>query len=90
MCDRRAFVFLLLFAVWGGPARATVLIPTDLGELSRDAVAIACGRVAALDATGMCLRTSRSGCSGTLGSFCRRAGGPHASASGFGDGSGLT
>jgi hypothetical protein len=32
------------------PARATVLIPADLGELSRDAVAIARGRVAALDA----------------------------------------
>jgi hypothetical protein len=32
------------------PARATVLIPADLGELSRDARAIAYGRVAALDA----------------------------------------
>jgi hypothetical protein len=32
------------------PARATVLIPADLGELSRDALAIARGRVAALDA----------------------------------------
>jgi hypothetical protein len=32
------------------PVRATVLIPADLGELSRDAVAIARGRVAALDA----------------------------------------
>jgi hypothetical protein len=31
------------------PASATVLIPADLGELSRDAVAIARGRVAALD-----------------------------------------
>jgi hypothetical protein len=32
------------------PATATVLIPADLGELSRDALAIARGRVAALDA----------------------------------------
>jgi hypothetical protein len=32
------------------PARATVLIPADLGELSRDARAIVRGRVAALDA----------------------------------------
>ena len=32
------------------PARATILIPADLGELSRDALAIARGRVAALDA----------------------------------------
>src|SRR3954462_8881834 len=31
------------------PASATVLIPADLGELSRDALAIARGRVAALD-----------------------------------------
>ena len=32
------------------PARATVLIPADLGELARDARAIVRGRVAALDA----------------------------------------
>ena len=32
------------------PTRATVLIPADLGELSRDALAIARGRVAAVDA----------------------------------------
>lgn len=32
------------------PVRATVLIPADLGELSRDARAIVRGRVAALDA----------------------------------------
>jgi hypothetical protein len=37
---------VLLFAV---PARATILIPADLGELSRDALAIARGRVSALD-----------------------------------------
>ena len=38
---------VLLYAL---PVRATVLIPADLGELSRDALAIARGRVAALDA----------------------------------------
>jgi hypothetical protein len=32
------------------PLRATVVIPADLGELSRDALAIARGRVAAVDA----------------------------------------
>ena len=32
------------------PARATVLIPADLAELSRDALAIARGRVVSLDA----------------------------------------
>jgi hypothetical protein len=44
-----SFFFLLsvLFAV---PARATTIIPADLGELSRDAHAIVRGRVAALDA----------------------------------------
>ena len=31
-------------------ARATVLVPADLGELSREAIAIARGRVAAVDA----------------------------------------
>ena len=50
MTDKRALVFLLLFMVLGVPAMATVLIPADLGELSRDALAIARGRVAALDA----------------------------------------
>jgi len=49
MGDKRAFVFLLLFLIAGVPSRATVLIPADLGELSRDALAIARGRVAALD-----------------------------------------
>ena len=38
---------ILLYAL---PVRATVVIPADLGELSRDALAIARGRVAALDA----------------------------------------
>jgi hypothetical protein len=50
MTDKRALVFLLIFLVLGVPALATVLIPADLGELSRDALAIARGRVAALDA----------------------------------------
>jgi hypothetical protein len=50
MTDKRPLVFLLLFAMLAPPARATVLIPADLGELSRDALAIARGRVAALDA----------------------------------------
>jgi hypothetical protein len=40
---------LLALSLLAVPLRATVLIPADLGELSRDAVAIARGRVAALD-----------------------------------------
>ena len=39
----------LLLAV-AATARATVIIPADLGELSRDAIAIVRGRVAAVDA----------------------------------------
>src|SRR5258707_4188292 len=50
MTDKRPLVVFLLFLVWGLPARATMLIPADLGELSRDALAIARGRVVALDA----------------------------------------
>ena len=46
---RTLVVFGLLLAL-SLPARATVLIPADLGELSRDALAIARGRVIALDA----------------------------------------
>lgn len=49
MTEKRALVFLLLLGVLSVSARATVLIPADLGELSRGAVAIARGRVAALD-----------------------------------------
>jgi hypothetical protein len=43
---------LLLFMSLGLalPARATVLVPADLGELSRDALAIVRGRVASVDA----------------------------------------
>jgi len=41
-------VLVLVVAV-AAPVRATLLIPADLGELSREARAIARGRVAALD-----------------------------------------
>jgi hypothetical protein len=41
---------VLALCVGAAPARATVLVPADLGELSRDAVAIARGRVTAIDA----------------------------------------
>jgi hypothetical protein len=50
MTDKRALLCLFLILAVAVPARATVLIPADLGELSRDALAIARGRVAALDA----------------------------------------
>ena len=46
----RALRFVLVLLAFAVPARATVLIPADLGELSRDALAIARGRVAALEA----------------------------------------
>ena len=46
----RTLVVCCLLLALALPARATVLIPADLGELSRDALAIARGRVAALDA----------------------------------------
>src|SRR3954454_1803985 len=49
MTDKRALRFLSLLVLLASPARATVLIPADLGELSRDAIAIARGRVVALD-----------------------------------------
>jgi len=45
----RTLVFCGVVLALALPARATVLIPADLGELSRDALAIARGRVAALD-----------------------------------------
>ena len=50
MTTRILFLSVSLSLVLGSSARATVLIPADLGELSRDARAIAYGRVAALDA----------------------------------------
>jgi hypothetical protein len=49
MTEKRALVFLSFLMVLSIPARATVLIPADLGELSRDALAIARGRVVALE-----------------------------------------
>src|SRR3954465_6559529 len=45
----RLFSILAVSILGVLPASATVLIPADLGELSRDALAIARGRVAALD-----------------------------------------
>jgi hypothetical protein len=50
MTKLRALLFLFVSLALVPPARATVLIPADLGELSRDARAIVRGRVAALDA----------------------------------------
>ncbi len=50
MTINRALPFLLLILSCAASARATVLIPADLGELSRDALAIARGRVASVDA----------------------------------------
>src|SRR5882724_10897043 len=50
MTKIRALLFLLLILAVVLPAQATVLIPADLGELSRDARAIVRGRVAAVDA----------------------------------------
>src|SRR3954471_12539903 len=49
MTDKRSLFLLCLLTLLALPARATVLIPADLGELSRDALAIARGRVVALD-----------------------------------------
>src|SRR5712671_4165686 len=46
----RTTTLLLCVLAMTSSARATVIIPADLGELSRDALAIARGRVAALDA----------------------------------------
>lgn len=47
---RHTFVTLILAASVAAAAHATVLLPADLGELSRDARAIARGRVVAVDA----------------------------------------
>src|SRR5438067_4938129 len=45
-------LFALLLAVsLACPAGATVLVPADLGDLAREAVAIARGRIAAVDGT---------------------------------------
>jgi hypothetical protein len=45
----RTFLMACLLCALAVPARATVLIPADLGELSRDARAIVRGRVVRLD-----------------------------------------
>ena len=45
----RTLARLCLFLAIAAPARATVIVPADLGELSRDAIAIARGRVAAIN-----------------------------------------
>jgi hypothetical protein len=45
----RILVLCSVLLAFSLSARATVLIPADLGELSRDALAIARGRVTALD-----------------------------------------
>jgi hypothetical protein len=47
---RRIVITLILFTTPIAAPRATVLIPADLGELSRDARTIARGRVVAVDA----------------------------------------
>jgi hypothetical protein len=47
---KRTLLFALSVLLLALPVSATVLVPADLGELSRDAIAIARGRVAALDA----------------------------------------
>jgi len=46
----RTLILSLCAVALALPARATVLIPADLGELAHDALAIARGRVAAVDA----------------------------------------
>jgi hypothetical protein len=50
MTSRRSLSFLGCFLAFAASAFATVVVPADLGELSRDAVAIVRGRVSAVDA----------------------------------------
>ena len=50
MTTKSVCLFFFLSVLLAAPARATTIIPADLGELSRDARAIVRGRVAALDA----------------------------------------
>jgi hypothetical protein len=45
----RTLMMCCVFLALNVPARATVIIPADLGELSHDALAIVRGRVAAVD-----------------------------------------
>jgi hypothetical protein len=46
----RRFLITVIFCVTSVAGRATVLVPADLGELSREARAIARGRIVAVDA----------------------------------------
>jgi hypothetical protein len=46
----RRFLIVIIVCATASVARATVYIPADLGELSRDARAIARGRIVAVDA----------------------------------------
>jgi hypothetical protein len=46
----RRFLIVMLLCATSSVARATVYMPADLGELSRDAWAIARGRIVAVDA----------------------------------------
>src|SRR5262245_42467335 len=46
----RILVTVALVLALAGTARATIVVPADLGELSRDAIAIVRGRVARIDA----------------------------------------
>jgi hypothetical protein len=46
----RALLLSVLAVGWSLPVRATILVPADLGELSREAQAVVRGRVARLDA----------------------------------------
>jgi hypothetical protein len=50
MTTLRTALLLILIAALPSGAGATIVIPADVGELARDAVAIARGRVAAVDA----------------------------------------
>jgi hypothetical protein len=50
MTKKRTALLVFILALRAVSAGATVLIPADLGELSRDALVIARGRVAAIDA----------------------------------------
>lgn len=50
MTKTRALLCVGILVLLAVPARATVVVPADLGELTRDALAIARGRVTAVDA----------------------------------------
>jgi hypothetical protein len=48
--NMRSWICCVFLVAIAATARATVIVPADLGELSRDAMAIVRGRVAAVDA----------------------------------------